>query len=71
MKFVCRDGEYVAVHLGEVIHNEKELDDLLNNFLPNDDDAIDPPETDTDMNPEDFFNYSETAADMNLDDFFS
>jgi len=56
MKFVCRDGEYVAVHLGEVIHTAEELDDLLDNFLPSDDTPIDPPETDTDIDLEDLFN---------------
>jgi len=71
MKIVCRDDQYVAMELGEILHTEEELDDLLDKVLPSDHDAIDPPETDTDMNPEDFFNYSETAADMNLDDFFS
>jgi len=55
MKFVSRNGEYVAVHLGEVIHTEKEIDELLDNFLPSDDTPIDPPETTPAIEPEDFF----------------
>jgi len=45
MKFVFRDGEYVAEHLGEVIHTAEELDDLLDHFMPSDDTPIEPPET--------------------------
>jgi len=56
MKFVSRDGQYVAEHLGEVIHTAEELDELLDNFLPSDDDAIEPTETTPTIEPEDFFN---------------
>jgi len=56
MKFVSRDGEYVAVHLGEIIHTAEELDDLLDNFLPSDDTPIEPPESDTAIELDDFFN---------------
>ena len=56
MKFVSRNGEYVAEHLGEIIHTAEELDDLLDNFMPSDYTPIDPPESDTDTEPDDFFN---------------
>jgi len=55
MKFVSRDGQYVAEHLGEVIHTAEELDELLDNFLPSDDTPIEPPETDTDTDLETIF----------------
>jgi len=58
MKFVSRDGQYVAEHLGEVIHTTADLYELLDNFMPSDDFEIEPtePETDTDTDLEDFFN---------------
>jgi len=37
MKFVCREGQYVAEHLGEVIHTTADLYELLDNFMPSDD----------------------------------
>jgi len=57
MKFVSRKGEYVAEHLGEVIHTTADLYELLDNFIPSDDFEIEPtePENDTDIEPEDFF----------------
>jgi len=58
MKFVCREGKYVAEHLGEVIHTTADLYELLDNFIPSDDFEIEPtePETTPAIEPEDFFN---------------